>query len=411
MVQFLISEGSNLSILANNGMSCIHLAAKSNNMQLLCYLKDQGLSIVSVDEKGATPLHWASFFGCELTVLTLVSWSVSVNSKDLAGLTPLHLASINGNSQLVRILLLNGADPFVSDAKGRTPTDFAKDYGFQKVLKALAEPGWITTCGLRAPTRKTHSNCRLFMLFLTLLLVGSLLKLLVVEVDEGYYLGVMGLQWVFTVFIAFKDPGVLPRNMKTLQQLCNENEAGMVCPSCVTQRKPRTIHCQVCNRCVEKFDHHCPWINNCIGAKNIGFFYLFIICTAVFLIASLYQDLEFIFDSWDDFYNFDDFQGDLPKFALIVSIIVLVLVETVFLILVSLLIFIQSGNLASGMTTNERFSHYTDEESQAIQNGCLLNCFSMCCDLNPSQAPLKEKQERLLWKLDDIERDFKGKVK
>ncbi|MCB0370870.1 MAG: hypothetical protein KDD45_15965 [Bdellovibrionales bacterium] len=28
------------------------------------------------------------------------------------------------------------------------------------------------------------------------------------------------------------------------------------------------FHCKRCRRCVEFFDHHCKWLNNCIGAKN-----------------------------------------------------------------------------------------------------------------------------------------------
>ena len=33
----------------------------------------------------------------------------------------------------------------------------------------------------------------------------------------------------------------------------------------------------MCNVCVDKFDHHCIWINQCVGAKNYRFFLYFII--------------------------------------------------------------------------------------------------------------------------------------
>ena len=29
-----------------------------------------------------------------------------------------------------------------------------------------------------------------------------------------------------------------------------------------------TLHCTVCNKCVRHFDHHCRWLNNCIGSHN-----------------------------------------------------------------------------------------------------------------------------------------------
>lgn len=94
---------------------------------------------------------------------------------------------------------------------------------------------------------------------------------------------------LFSMMILFYMSLLLPtpknekRSFSELLYEYNEKNIKKVCFECINIVPKRGYHCDVCGVCVRQYDHHCTWINNCVGKKNLGRFIFFL----VFLLASL----------------------------------------------------------------------------------------------------------------------------
>jgi hypothetical protein len=92
----------------------------------------------------------------------------------------------------------------------------------------------------------------------------------------------------------FTEPGMLPRARPlpegvavppaevdvstTTGKYCGKMR---ICRTCLVYRSSRCSHCSLCDACVLDFDHHCPWIGNCVGRRNYRMFVSFLIAANV----------------------------------------------------------------------------------------------------------------------------------
>ncbi|CCD26992.1 palmitoyltransferase SWF1 NDAI_0J01000 [Naumovozyma dairenensis CBS 421] len=119
------------------------------------------------------------------------------------------------------------------------------------------------------------------------------------------------------------------------------------CRTCGIVKPARSKHCEICNSCILLCDHHCLWVNNCIGEGNYLYFYSFLLCNCITMTYSFIR----LFLMYC--------QGHAPSSRNILTLLILC---GSFAVICAGFTFLQLQLVKDGMTTNEQDKWFTLQE-------------------------------------------------
>ena len=303
IAKLLIENGAVVEMVTNRGKNVMHLAAEGNQPSIMYYfIAYQAQDIISIDDYGSTPLHWACYAGAEEAVLFLLSLKANIDAKDKEGITPLNLAVQSKREKIVKLLLQRGADKTIDNNRHETPLDVAVKKNYFEMINLLKDKDYNPLCTLETPIEyvKPDNIYKKFIFFIFIvpeivLLFGVLPYLDTSEIIVNTVFFVFA--FLSYIFLLAKEPGEM-KNEELLRDANGENplktlidknqELKMYCPFCYVRKTGKGKHCFICNKCIEGFDHHCFWINKCIGRKNVCAYFTFLFLSFIYVFTSIY---------------------------------------------------------------------------------------------------------------------------
>ncbi|XP_046341648.2 uncharacterized protein LOC124122611 isoform X1 [Haliotis rufescens] len=138
-IDFLVSNGADLSIVDNSGNTILHVACSGGLLDMVKYVLSKKIEFINeISDGGKTPVIEAAFRGNLEMFRHLVESGGNPRVTDADGNTGLHVASKRGHLDIVKY---NLSEQFVNIDDGgcgkRTPIMMAAEKGHTEVLKHL----------------------------------------------------------------------------------------------------------------------------------------------------------------------------------------------------------------------------------------------------------------------------------
>ena len=271
IIKLLIQNGADFLSKTNNGFNVLHLATMGNKITSFFYfIKKYNISIKSIDNKENTSLHLATYFNSKkIFNYLLTNNQIDINSKNKEGFTPLHFAVVSQNKSMIKKLLIKGANCSIKNDKLFNPPELAKKNNFHSLKNIFKR---------HICKYQILMYSRLFTIFLIILnIIPPLFFILSTSFGVISIIYIIWLFiYLFSIYRFYKiNPSSFNKDKNYLLNLLEIEEKPIedYCIKCQIIQRSGTIHCLICNECVEGFDHHCFWINKCIGMKNKKYFY------------------------------------------------------------------------------------------------------------------------------------------
>ncbi|XP_036432916.1 palmitoyltransferase ZDHHC17 [Colossoma macropomum] len=434
IVAYLIAKGQDVDMMDQNGMTPLMWAAyRTHSVDPTRLLLTFNVSVNLGDKYHKnTALHWAVLAGNTTVISLLLESNANVDAQNIKGETPLDLAKQRKNVWMINHL------QEARQAKGYDSPSYLKRLKMDKEFRQkvmLGTPfvviwlvGFIADLDIDSWLIKglMYAGVWLAVQFLSKSFFDHSMHS---ALPLGIYLATkfwMYITWFYwfwndlpfvTIHLPFllnslalfynfgkswkSDPGIIKaseeQKKKTIVELAETGslDLSIFCSTCLIRKPIRSKHCAVCNRCIAKFDHHCPWVGNCVGSGNHRYFIGYLFFLLCMICWMMYGCICYWRLHCASSYSRDGLWVYITQIATCSPWMFWMFLNSVFHFLwVAVLIMCQLYQIAGlGITTNERmnarrYKHFkvtaTSIESP-FNHGCVRNLIDFfelrCCGL------------------------------